>query len=57
MKPAASQMEELINKTKFNIPSFEIISNVTSLPIKDPKDIKTINTTDFFISKMERKYN
>ena len=50
MKPAASQMEELINKTKFNIPSFEIISNVTSLPIKDPKDIKKLLIQQIFSS-------
>ena len=50
MKPAASQMEELINKTKFNVPSFEIISNVTSLPIKDPKDIKKLLIQQIFSS-------
>ncbi len=50
MKPAASQMEELINKTKFNIPSFEIVSNVTSLPIKDPKDIKKLLIQQIFSS-------
>ncbi len=50
MKPAASQMEELINKTKFNIPSFEIISNVTSLPIKDPTVIKKLLIQQIFSS-------
>lgn len=50
MKPAASQMEELINKTKFNVPSFEIISNVTSLPTKDPKDIKKLLIQQIFSS-------
>ena len=48
MKPAASQMEELINKTKFNIPSFQIISNVTSLPIKDPGEIKKLLIQQIF---------
>ena len=48
MKPAASQMEELINKTKFNIPSFQIISNVTSLPIKDPEEIKKLLIQQIF---------
>ena len=50
MKPAASQMEELINKTKFNVPSFEIISNVTSLPVKDPQDIKKLLIQQIFSS-------
>ncbi len=50
MKPAASQMEELINKTKFKIPSFEIISNVTSLPIKDPEVIKKLLIQQIFSS-------
>ena len=50
MKPAASQMEELINLTNFSKPSFEIISNVTSLPVKDPKDIKKLLIQQIFSS-------
>lgn len=50
MKPAASQMEELINLTNFSTPSFEIVSNVNSLPVKDPKDIKKLLIQQIFSS-------
>ena len=52
MKPAASQMEELINLTNFSKPSFEIVSNVTSQTRKDPKRYqKIINSTNILSVK------
>ena len=42
MKSAATKMQNKINLTNFNIPKYEIISNVTSSPEKDPKIIKEL---------------
>ena len=41
MKPAAKVMEDKINRTNFQNPSIDIISNVTAEPIKDSVKIQT----------------
>jgi len=40
MNPAAVKMKEKINAVKFKKPDFEIVSNVTALPLSNPEDIK-----------------
>ena len=40
MNPAAIKMKEKINTIKFKKPEFEIVSNVTALPVDNPEDIK-----------------
>ena len=40
MNSAAVKMEQKINTVNFKIPEFEIISNVTALPVGRPEDIK-----------------
>ena len=40
MNSAAVKMEQKINTVNFKIPEFEIISNVTALPVDRPEDIK-----------------
>ncbi len=42
MKPAASIMEEKINKTKFNNPSIKIVNNVTANPEHNSENIKKL---------------
>ena len=42
MKPAAMNMENKINSVVFQKPNFDIVSNVTSKPEKDPKNIKRL---------------
>jgi len=42
MNPAAVKMEEKINNTNFQQSDYEIISNVTAKPIKNPEDIKKL---------------
>ena len=42
MKPAEKKMEDKIKNIQFKIPNYEIISNVTALPEKDPKMIKKL---------------
>ncbi len=42
MKPAAKVMEDKINRTNFQNPSIDIISNVTAEPIKDSVKIKDL---------------
>jgi len=42
MKPAADNMKQKIDNTNFKEPDFEIINNVTSLPTKNPVDIKNL---------------
>jgi [acyl-carrier-protein] S-malonyltransferase len=42
MNPAAIKMKEKIHNINFKQPDFEIISNVTSKPTKNPKDIKNL---------------
>jgi len=40
MNPAAIKMKEKIDAVNFKSPDFEIVSNVTALPVSSPKDIK-----------------
>jgi [acyl-carrier-protein] S-malonyltransferase len=40
MNPAAIKMKEKIDKVNFKKPDFEIISNVSALPVSRPEDIK-----------------
>jgi [acyl-carrier-protein] S-malonyltransferase len=40
MNPAAIKMKEKIDMVNFKKPDFEIISNVTALPVIEPEDIK-----------------
>jgi [acyl-carrier-protein] S-malonyltransferase len=40
MNPAAIKMKEKIDAVNFKKPDFEIISNVTALPVSTPEDIK-----------------
>ena len=40
MNPAANKMKEKINTVNFKKPDFEIISNVTALPVNGVEDIK-----------------
>jgi len=42
MNPAAIKMKEIINNINFRKPDYEIITNVTSLPTNNPKDIKKL---------------
>jgi len=42
MNPAAVKMKEKIDNTNFRKPDYEIVSNVTSLPINNPEDIKKL---------------
>jgi len=42
MNLAAAKMKEKINEIKFKKPDFEIISNVTASPLKDPDEIKKL---------------
>jgi [acyl-carrier-protein] S-malonyltransferase len=42
MKPASTKMKSKIDNINFQQPEFEIISNVTSLPINNPEDIKNL---------------
>ena len=42
MNSAAIKMKEKIGNTKFKQPSYEIISNVTSLPVNSSEDIKNL---------------
>ena len=40
MNPAAVKMKEKINSVNFKKPDFEIVNNVTALPVTNPDDIK-----------------
>jgi [acyl-carrier-protein] S-malonyltransferase len=40
MNPAAIKMKKKIDLVKFNRPDFEVVSNVTALPINNTEDIK-----------------
>ena len=40
MNPASIKMKEKIDAVKFKKPDFEIISNVTALPVNSPENIK-----------------
>jgi [acyl-carrier-protein] S-malonyltransferase len=40
MKPAAIKMKEIIETVNFTKPDFEIVNNVTALPVHEPEDIK-----------------
>jgi [acyl-carrier-protein] S-malonyltransferase len=40
MNPAAIKMKEKIDEVNFKKPDFEIVSNVTALPVSSPVDIK-----------------
>jgi len=40
MNPAANKMKKKIDAVKFKSPDFNIISNVTALPVTSPEDIK-----------------
>jgi len=40
MNPAAIKMKEIIDVVNFKKPDFEIVSNVTALPVNNPEDIK-----------------
>jgi [acyl-carrier-protein] S-malonyltransferase len=42
MNSAAIKMKEKINSVNFKKPNFEIVSNVTALPVDNPKDIKEL---------------
>ena len=42
MNPASIKMEEKINVVNVKKPEFEIISNVTALPVSRPEDIKKL---------------
>ena len=42
MNPAAIKMKEKIDMVNFKKPDFEIISNVTASPLKDPDEIKKL---------------
>lgn len=42
MNSAAIKMKEKINAVNFKKPNFEIVSNVTALPVDNPKDIKEL---------------
>jgi|TARA_B110000967_G_C18738884_1_gene486639 [acyl-carrier-protein] S-malonyltransferase len=42
MNPAAKKMKSKIDNINFKQPKFEIISNVTSLPTKNPDDLKNL---------------
>ncbi len=42
MSPAAKKMESKINNTNFQNPSVELISNVTSEPVQDSEEIKSL---------------
>jgi len=42
MNPAAVNMKKKIENTNFRKPSYEIVSNVTSLPVNDPENIKNL---------------
>tara|TARA_B110000881_G_C18084601_1_gene275263 strand:- start:189 stop:497 length:309 start_codon:yes stop_codon:yes gene_type:complete len=42
MNSAAIKMKEKIGNIKFKQPSYEIISNVTSLPVNSSEDIKSL---------------
>ncbi len=50
MKSAATKMQNKINLTNFNSPKYEIISNVTSSPEKDPKIIKELLVKQIYSS-------
>ena len=40
MKPAAIKMKEKINAVNFRKPDFEIVNNVTAMPVTNPEEIK-----------------
>ncbi len=42
MKPAALKMKDKINLVKFQKPNFDIVSNVTSVPERNPEEIKKL---------------
>ena len=42
MNPAAIKMKKKIDNINFKQPEYEIISNVTSMPTKNPQDIKNL---------------
>ena len=42
MNSAAIKMKEKINNVDFKKPDFEIVNNVTALPVNNPDDIKKI---------------
>ena len=42
MNPAAVEMKKKIDNVDFKKPDYEIISNVTSLPVSNPLDIKKL---------------
>jgi [acyl-carrier-protein] S-malonyltransferase len=48
MKPAAEKMKDKIINTKFNIPKYKIMSNVTSMVENDPNTIKKLLIKQIF---------
>ena len=48
MKPAASKMKDKINETKFIMPSYEIVNNVTAIPENNPDQIKKLLIEQIF---------
>ena len=42
MKPAAESMKLFLEKTNFNIPNIQLISNVTALPVENNSNIKDL---------------
>ena len=48
MNPAAVKMKEKINEVNFRKPDFEIISNVTALPVSKPENIKQFLTQQIY---------
>jgi [acyl-carrier-protein] S-malonyltransferase len=48
MNPAANKMKKKIDAVKFKSPDFNIISNVTALPVTSPEDIKKFLVQQIF---------
>ena len=48
MKPAAKNMEDKINNTKFEKPLFEIVNNVTANPEINPVNLKRLLIEQIF---------
>ena len=48
MNPAAIEMKKKINEVNFRKPDFEIISNVTALPVSKPENIKQFLTQQIY---------
>ena len=50
MKPAALKMKNIINSVNFSNLDYEIVSNVTALPERDPNEIKKLLINQIFSS-------